>query len=82
MLPSIASVKKMGFNQEWTRINANKCSQRNDSKIVALQTRMNAGVRTTTETAIAAIETSPARPAKSRSIELGVKELEPSVIAT
>jgi hypothetical protein len=44
-------------------------------------TRMNDGVKAA-ETAFAAIETRPARSAKSWSIEADVKELEPSVTAT
>jgi hypothetical protein len=43
--------------------------------------RMNDGVKAA-ETAFAAIETRPARSAKSWSIEADVKELEPSVTAT
>jgi hypothetical protein len=44
-------------------------------------TRMNDGVKAA-ETAFAAIETRPARSAKSWSIEAEVKKLEPSVTAT
>jgi hypothetical protein len=44
-------------------------------------TRMNDSVKAA-ETAFAAVETRPARSAKSWSIEANVKELEPSVTAT